>query len=125
MLKIKNVLNILIIHVNMEVLHIAYVNLNYSMPKYIPLVFYNASNYDSDFIIKELAEECEGQFTCLEKNTEKYITFSIQIEKEFPRIDKKGKEVKITKFYRFIDSPRFMASSQPNLVNNLVEGIRK
>ena len=40
-----------------------------------PLVFKNESNYDYHFIIKELAEEHEGKFTCLGENTEKYINF--------------------------------------------------
>ena len=46
------------------------------------VVFHNGSNYDYQFIIKELAEELEGKFTCLGENTEKYITFSVPIEKE-------------------------------------------
>ena len=32
-------------------------NLNYSIPKGIPLVFHNGSNYDYHFIRKKLAEE--------------------------------------------------------------------
>ena len=50
-------------------------NLKYSVPKEISIVFHNRSNYDYDFIIKELAEELEGQFSCLGENTEKYINF--------------------------------------------------
>ena len=50
----------------------------YSVPKVNPIVFNNGSNYDYHFIIKELAEEPEGQFTCLGENTEEYTTFSIQ-----------------------------------------------
>ena len=38
-----------------------------------PLVFNSESNYDYHFIIKELAEEHEGKFTCLGENTEKYL----------------------------------------------------
>ena len=30
-----------------------------------------------------MAEEFEGQFECLGKNTEKYITFSVPFKKEF------------------------------------------
>ena len=37
--------------------------LNYSAPQIIPIVCPNGSNYDYHFIIKELAEEFEGQFT--------------------------------------------------------------
>ena len=50
-------------------------NLKYRLPKKIPIAFHNGSNYDYQLIIKELAEEFEKQFTCLEENTEKYITF--------------------------------------------------
>ena len=46
-------------------------NLEYSVPKKIPIAFHNGSNYDYHFIIKELAEEFKKQFTCLGKNTEK------------------------------------------------------
>ena len=49
-------------------------NLRYKIPKEIPVVFHNGSTYDYHFIIKELAEELEGQFECLGEDTEKYIT---------------------------------------------------
>ena len=68
-------------------------NLKFSVPKEIPVVFHNGSIYDYHFIIKELVEECEGQFTGLGKNTEKYITFFVPIEKKVTRIDKNGKEI--------------------------------
>ena len=42
------------------------------MPEKILIVFHNGSNYDYHFIIKELAEEFEKQFTCLGEITEKY-----------------------------------------------------
>ena len=56
-------------------------NLKYSVPKKIPIVFRNGSNYDYNFIIKELAEEFKKQFSCLGENTEKYITFTVSIKK--------------------------------------------
>ena len=37
-------------------------NLRYKIPNKIPLVFHNGSTYDYHFIIKELAEEFEGEF---------------------------------------------------------------
>ena len=40
--------------------------------------------------MKELAEEFEGQFACLEESTEKYVTSSVPIQKEIKRI---GKEI--------------------------------
>ena len=68
-------------------------NLKYSVPKKIPIVFHNGPNYDYYFIIKELAEEFRKQFSCLRQNTEKYITFKVQIEKEVTRIDKNGEKI--------------------------------
>ena len=40
------------------------------MPNEIPVVFHNSSTYDYHFIIKELANEFEGQFECLGENKE-------------------------------------------------------
>ena len=68
-------------------------NLRYSLPKNISIVFHNGSNYDDHFIIKELAEEFKNQFTCLGEKTEKYITFTVPVEKEVTRIDKNGEEI--------------------------------
>ena len=78
-------------------------------------------------MIKKLAEEFKKQFTSLGENTEKYITFTVPIEKEVPRIDKNGEEItkNISYILQFIDSARFMASSLSNVANNLSEGIHK
>ena len=77
--------------------------------------------------MKELAEEFKKIFTCLGKNTEKYISFTVPIEKEVTRIDKNGEQITKNIYYilLFIYSTRFMASSLPNLVNNLSEGIHR
>ena len=95
----------------MEVLHIAYVK--YSVPKKISIVCHNGSNYDYHFVIEELAEELKKQFTCLGENTEKYITFTVPIEKEGTTINKKGEEIRKNACYilQFIDIAKFMASS--------------
>ena len=74
-------------------------NLRYKLSKKIPVVFHNGSTYDYLFIIKNLAEEFEGEFECLGENTEKYITFSVPIKKE---ITKKDKIVKISYKIKFI-----------------------
>ena len=67
------------------------------------------------------------QFTCLEGNTEKHLTFTVPIEKEVVRTDKNGEEItkNISYVLQFIDSARFMTSSLSNLVNNLSEGIHR
>ena len=97
------------------------------MPKEIPVFFHNESNYDYNFLIKESANQFEGQSESLGENTEKYGTFSVQIEEEIRKVDKDDNEDIITISYKikFIDSARFTASSLSNLVDNLTEGIHK
>ena len=94
------------------------------MPNETPAVFYNSSNCDYYFIIKELASEFEGKFECLGENTERY---SVPIEKEVTEIDKDGNKTLETISYKikFIDSARFMATSLSNLADNLTEEIHK
>ena len=88
-------------------------------------MFHNGSTYDYYFIIKELAEEFEGEFECLGENTEKYITSSVSIKKETTKKDKYGnnKATKIPYKIKFTDSCRFMSTSLSNLVSNLSEGL--
>ena len=87
-------------------------------------MFHNASTYDYHFIIKELAEEFEGEFECLGVNIEKYITFSVPIKKETPKNDRDGNDEikKISYKIKFIDSYRFVSTLLSNLVHNLSEG---
>ena len=68
-------------------------NIKNNVHKIISTDFHNGSNYDYHFIIKELAEEFERQFTFLRENTEKYITFTVPIEKVVTRVDKNGEEI--------------------------------
>ena len=98
-------------------------NLNYKIPKEIPVVFHNGSTYDYHFIIKQLARKFKGNFDCLGENTEKYITFSVPIKKVLDNDNDKDKNKVKTVTYRlkFIDSYRFMQSSLSNHVNNLFE----
>ena len=87
-------------------------NLKYSLPKKMSTVFHNGFNYNYHFIIKELAKEFEKRYTCIGGNTEKYITFSVRIEKEVTRIDKNGEDIanNISYRFQFIESTKFMAS---------------
>ena len=64
-------------------------------------------------------EKFEGQVECLEENTEKFITFTVQIKKE----NKNG--MTVTYKIKFIDNIRFMASSLSSLPDNFVEGLHK
>ena len=87
-------------------------NLNYKVPKDIPIIIHNAS-YDTHFIINQLAEEFKGELNCIGENMEKYITFSVPIKKECDN----GKTIAYK--LRFIDSFRFMSTSLSELVDNM------
>ena len=56
------------------------------------MVFYDGSNHEYCFIIKELAKKFEGEFNCLWENSEKHKTFPVPTTKEIKRISKYGKE---------------------------------
>ena len=56
-------------------------NLNYKVPKDIPIVIH-ISSYDTHFMISQLAKEFKGELNCIGKNMEKYITFSAPIKKK-------------------------------------------
>ena len=94
-------------------------NLKYKVPKFVPVVFHNGSTYDNHFIIKQLAKDFNGYFSCIGENTEKYISFSITIFKESANATGKKKSVAFS--LRFIDSYRHMDRSLDALVKNLAE----
>ena len=98
-------------------------NLRFNVPDEIPVIFCNGSNYDYNFIMKELPNECKGKFECPRENTEKFKTFTVPIEKVIKKIDRDDNEGITTVFYKikFIDSARFMTSSLSNLVDNLAK----
>ena len=77
---------------------------------------HNGSNYGFHLIIKQLAKDFNGLFSCLGENTEKYITFSISIFKKTCYNEKP-----IAYQIKFIDSYRHMDKSLSILVDNLAE----
>ena len=75
-------------------------NLNYRLPKFIPVLFHNLEGYDSHLLMQELGKYKDKRVTCIPKNMEKYISFSLGP-------------------LRFLDSLNFMNESLARLVNNL------
>ena len=61
-------------------------DLKCSVRRKIPITFHNGSNYDYNFIMKELVEEFEKQFNFLEENTERNIASTVPKEKKVTRI---------------------------------------
>ena len=78
-------------------------NINYKLPRFIPVVLHNLSGYDAHFIVPELGRD-KGAIDVLATSTEKFISFS-----------KKVGKLKL----RFLDSFRFMSSSLLKLTENL------
>ena len=74
-------------------------------------------NVNLTFVIKELAEESEGQFECLGQNEKRYITFPVPIKEELDN------SKTVTFKIKFIDSFRFILSSLSSLADNVSEGI--
>ena len=81
-----------------------YFNSKFNVPNEISVAFPSGSKHDYHFIIKELANESEGQFEeCIGESKENYKTFSVPIKKEIrKRIKKVMKLLKLflkIKFY--------------------------
>ena len=95
-------------------------NLRFKIPSYIQVVFHNLAGYDAHLFIKELSK-CTTAMGVMAKNTEDYISFSIEVEVD-KYVDKDGNERTKEMELRFIDSIKFMSSSLDSLVNNLARG---
>ena len=98
-------------------------NLQYKIPSYIPVIFHNLAGYNAHMFIKELAKH-GSKMGVIAKNTEDYISFSVNIEVD-KYIDKNGEEKPKEIILRFIDSIKFMSSSLDSVVNNLAHGDSK
>ena len=52
-------------------------NRNYRIPKFIPVIFHNLSNYDADLFIKKIfIKNPKERLQCIPNNEEMYISFS-------------------------------------------------
>ena len=92
-------------------------NLNYKVPKFVPVIFHNLSGYDGHLFVRNIGES-KGKLDCIPINDEKYISFTKEIVVDSYK-NKKGKTVEIKRVIRFIDSFRFMAAGLGRLVDNL------
>ena len=55
-------------------------NRNYRIPKFIPVIFHNLSNYDAHLFIKKMFfKNSEETLECIPNNEEKYISFRKEI----------------------------------------------
>ncbi|XP_075158156.1 uncharacterized protein LOC142231433 [Haematobia irritans] len=86
-------------------------NLNYKIPKFIPIFFHNFSSYDCHLFIKDLLNLIPGNTSVIPLNKELYISVSHKIKFD------NGDLLE----YRFLDSLRFMPSSLDSLAKNLLD----
>jgi len=91
-------------------------NLQYRVPKFIPVVFHNLSNYDTHLFIKKL----KGKINCIPSSEEQYVSFSKKLH-IYSSTNEDGENVDVFKEIRFIDSFKFMASSLDALSKNLLK----
>ncbi|XP_071055460.1 uncharacterized protein [Onthophagus taurus] len=95
-------------------------NLNFKIPKFIPVFLHNFSCYDAHLFVKEMADiEDVNGIDVLPNNKEKYISFSKSVLVD--QIQNQSRFENRFMKLRFLDSFRFMASSLDSLSSNLVE----
>jgi len=94
-------------------------NRNYRIPKFIPVIFYNLSNYDAHLFIKKIfIKNPKERLECIPNNEEKYISFSKEIVL-CHITDEEGERKPVKREIRFIDSFRFMPTSLDALIKKL------
>jgi hypothetical protein len=92
-------------------------NLRMRQPKFIPVLFHNLEGYDAHLFIKNLGVS-SGDIKCIPKTEEKYISFTKEVVVDTFK-NKDGKEKKVKRELRFLDSFKFMASSLDKLTKGL------
>ena len=85
-------------------------NLQFQVPKFIPVYFHNLSGYDAHLFVKNL----KGRLNVIANNSENYISFSKYIPINESQIE-----------IRFLDSFRLMQSSLDTLSKNLPNSEKK
>ena len=77
-------------------------NLQYRVPKKVPILFHNLSKYDAHLIMQGVGEDTADKVSCIAVNFEEYISFTLD---------------NLT----FLDSLRFLGASLDTLVKNLLK----
>ncbi|KAK3093489.1 hypothetical protein FSP39_016361 [Pinctada imbricata] len=77
-------------------------NLNFSEPKFIPVIFHNLRGFDGHLLCQAIGKYKDEEIKCIAQNMNRYLSISLGD-------------------MRFIDSFQFMSESLEKLVDNLVE----
>ena len=93
-------------------------NLNYKVPRFIPIYFHNFSGYDAHLIVKEFGDDY-NDITLIPNNEEKYISFSKVVKYDGGFRNPKNEVICSKIELRFLDSYKFLPSSLCELAKNL------
>ena len=93
-------------------------NLNYKVPRFIPIYFHNFSGYDAHLFVREFGEDYDN-IKLIPNNEEKYISFSKIVKYDSGLKNSKGETVHYNIELRFLDSYKFLSSSLSTLAKNL------
>ena len=91
-------------------------NLNYKVPRFIPIYFHNFSGYDAHLFVKEFGEDYNN-IKLIPNNEEKYISFSKIIKYDSGIRNTKGEIINYNIELRFLDSYKFLSSSLSELMS--------
>lgn len=86
----------------------SYCNIQFKLPKFLPVFFHNLSGYDCHLFVRELGE-MPGNISVIAKTKENYISFT----KFFPIDNQEFMAI------RFVDSLKFLGTSLEKVAENL------
>ena len=92
-------------------------NLNYKVPRSIPIYFHNFSGYDAHLLVKEFGSD-SNDIKLIPKE-EKYISFSKVLRYDSGQKGQNGKTIYNNVELRFLDSYKFLPSSLNSFAKTL------
>ena len=92
-------------------------NLRCRKPMILPVIFHNLQGYDSHLLIKKLST-IASVLNCIPSTLEKYISFSKKIKVDEYKSKSNGENVFFYFGSRFINSYKFLQTSNVNVVNS-------
>jgi len=93
-------------------------NLNYKIPRFIPIYFHNFSGYDAHLFVKEFGDDYDD-IKLIPNNEERYISFSKVLKYDSGLRKSNGQIIYNNIELRFLDSYKFLSSSLSELAKNL------
>jgi len=89
-------------------------NINYKVPRFIPIYFHNFSRYDAHLFVKEFGDDYDD-IKLIPNNEEKYISFSKILKYDSGLKNNESEIIYKNIELRFLDSYKFLSSSLSEL----------